>query len=321
MGSIFLAAGWPIWFLLLASIIALALIIERAIVLRHSKILPPNLLDEVVGLYRTRKVTPDVLTRLENNSPLGRVLAAGLRNEKASREVMKESIEEAGRAVTHELERFLDHLGTIATAAPLLGPVRHGDRHDRDLRLAGRREHQPGAARARHLDLALQHGVRPDRGDPLADLLPPLPREGGRLVVEMEQQAIKFVDFVHGERKLGAGIDESSRTRGRDDPEINLIPLIDLFLVIIIFLMVTTTYQVRRAADHAADGRRRAGAAAARPRSTSASTQDGRYVIDGRRRLRATRPASPTRCGRSAADAQGSGDRHQCRRPVARISR
>jgi len=95
LGSIFLAAGWPIWFLLVASIIALALIIERSIVLRRSKIIPPNLLDEVVGLYRSRKASTEVVNRLENNSPLGRILAAGLRNESASRDVMKESISSA----------------------------------------------------------------------------------------------------------------------------------------------------------------------------------------------------------------------------------
>ena len=201
MGSIFLAAGWPIWFLLVASIIALTLIIERAIVLRHSKILPPNLLDEVVGLHRTRKVTPDVLTRLENNSPLGRVLAAGLRNEKASREVMKESIEEAGRAVSHELERFLGHLGTIATAAPLLGLFGT---------VIGMIEIFGSQAPSGSTNpAALAHGISISLYNTAFGLVVAIPSlifyrsyrtKVDSLVVEMEQQAVKFVDIVHGER-------------------------------------------------------------------------------------------------------------------------
>ena len=119
--SIIQAAGWPIWFLLLASIIAVALIIERSVSLRGKKILPPELLGQVVGVYQRQGVSDDVLERLAKDSPLGTVLAAALRNHKSSREVMKEAIEEAGRAVAHELERFLTTLGTIATASPLLG--------------------------------------------------------------------------------------------------------------------------------------------------------------------------------------------------------
>ena len=121
MFAILQAAGWPIWFLLAASVIAVALIIERGISLRFGKIIPPRLFDQVVELYRRQGVSEEVLERLARDSPLGAVLAAGLRNQKSSRYVMKEAIEESGRAVAHELERFLTTLGTIATAAPLLG--------------------------------------------------------------------------------------------------------------------------------------------------------------------------------------------------------
>ena len=121
MFAIIQAAGWPIWFLLLASIIAVALIIERSVSLRGRKILPPDLLSEVVGVYQRQGVSDEVLEKLVRDSPLGTVLAAALRNHKSSREVMKDAIEEAGRAVAHELERFLTTLGTIATASPLLG--------------------------------------------------------------------------------------------------------------------------------------------------------------------------------------------------------
>jgi biopolymer transport protein ExbB len=115
------AAGWPIWPLLLASVVAVALIIERSVTLRSNKIIPPTLLDQVLAVYHRQGVNEDILGKLGKDSPLGEVLAAGLRNHKSSRYVMKEAVEEAGRTVVHELERFLTTLGTIATAAPLLG--------------------------------------------------------------------------------------------------------------------------------------------------------------------------------------------------------
>jgi biopolymer transport protein ExbB len=119
--AIIQAAGWPIWPLLLASVISVALIIERSATLRQARVIPPTLFDQVVLVYQRQGVNDDVLEKLAKDSPLGEVLAAGLRNHKSSRYVMKEAIEEAGRSAAHELERFLTTLGTIATAAPLLG--------------------------------------------------------------------------------------------------------------------------------------------------------------------------------------------------------
>ncbi|OGA15822.1 MAG: flagellar motor protein MotA [Betaproteobacteria bacterium RIFCSPLOWO2_02_FULL_66_14] len=121
MFSIIQAAGWPIWPLLAASVIAVALIIERAISLRHVRIRPPRLLEQVIAVYQRGGLTRDALERLSRDSPLGVVLAAALRNHRSPRYVMKEAIEEAGRAVAHDLDRFLTTLGTIATASPLLG--------------------------------------------------------------------------------------------------------------------------------------------------------------------------------------------------------
>ena len=92
MFAIIQAAGWPIWFLLLASVIAVALIIERSISLRSKKIIPPTLLDQVVGVYQRQGLSPEVIDRLSRDSPLGAVLAAGLRNLRSSRYVMKEAI-------------------------------------------------------------------------------------------------------------------------------------------------------------------------------------------------------------------------------------
>ncbi len=121
MLSLIQAAGWPVWFLIAASVAAVALIVERFLSLRRDKVLPPRLLDDVLALHRARQITPEMVQRLEASSPIGRVFASGLRNELAPRDVMKETMEETGRAVAHELERYLSALGTIASMAPLMG--------------------------------------------------------------------------------------------------------------------------------------------------------------------------------------------------------
>ena len=121
MFSIILAAGWPIWPLLFASIVAVALIIERLSTLRRQKIWPAWLLQRVVNEYRQQGMNDASIAALETQSPLGRVLAAGLRNVTNSREIMRESIEETGGVVAHELERYLTTLGTIASISPLMG--------------------------------------------------------------------------------------------------------------------------------------------------------------------------------------------------------
>jgi len=119
--SLIQAAGWPIWFLILTSIVAVALIIERFLSLRRIRIIPPALLEEVFLLHRNQQITPGLVQKLAASSPLGKVLASGLRYRQAGREAMKEAMEETGRAVAHELEKYLSALGTIATTAPLLG--------------------------------------------------------------------------------------------------------------------------------------------------------------------------------------------------------
>ena len=125
MLSIIQAAGWPIWPLLLCSVVALALVIERFSSLRTSRIAPPRLLDEVLGVTSQQMPTPDMVNRLAENSLLGQVLAAGLRAVTAepnmNEEKLRQVFELAGRRAIHQLERYLNTLGTIATAAPLLG--------------------------------------------------------------------------------------------------------------------------------------------------------------------------------------------------------
>ena len=125
MFSIIQAAGWPIWPLLLCSIAALALIIERISSLRVSRVAPPRLLDEVISVTRAHLPAADVVNKLSENSVLGTVLASGLRAVIAEPRISEASLrgvfESAGRAAVHRLERYLNTLGTIASAAPLLG--------------------------------------------------------------------------------------------------------------------------------------------------------------------------------------------------------
>src|SRR5260370_5793866 len=90
-------------------------------ILRKEKIVPGGLLERVLAAYQKQGVSEDMLENLSQDSPLGQVLASGLRNYRSSRYVMKDAIEEAGSAVAHELERFLTTLGTIATISPLIG--------------------------------------------------------------------------------------------------------------------------------------------------------------------------------------------------------
>ena len=201
MFAILQAAGWPIGLLLITSVVVMALIIERSLYLRRGKILPRKLLAEVTLVYRNGKVTTEVIEKLEQNSLLGRVLAAGLRNAHAPREVMKESIEETGRAVAHELERFLTTIGTIASLAPLMGLFGT---------IVGMIEIFASQNVASTNTAQMAHGISValyNTGFGLVIAMPALffYRHFRALidsfVIDMEQQAVKFVDIVHGTRK------------------------------------------------------------------------------------------------------------------------
>ena len=123
--SILQAAGWPIWPLLICSIVALALIIERFSSLRRIRVAPSRLLDEVISVTRAHLPASDVVNKLADNSVLGTVLASGLRaviaEPRIGEAALRNTFETAGRAAVHSLERYLNTLGTIASAAPLLG--------------------------------------------------------------------------------------------------------------------------------------------------------------------------------------------------------
>ena len=200
MLAIIEAAGWPIWPLILASVLALAIIIERFYSLRVSEISPPALLPSVIKQLRDHGVSDDMLIKLSADSPLGQILAAGLRNVKSTREVMKEAIEETGRAVVHDLERFLTSLGTIAAIAPLLGLLGT---------VVGMIEIFGSQSPTGSNPVVLAHGISVALYNTAFGLIVAIPAmifyrffrtRIDNLAVDMEQQAIKLVETVHGER-------------------------------------------------------------------------------------------------------------------------
>lgn len=196
------SGGWLMLPILLCSIIAMGIIAERFWSLRRTRILPPDLVPKIWKLNRDGKLDAVSLRNLKTCSPLGAVLAAGLANSHYGREIMRTSIEEAGRQVVHELERFLNTLGTIASVSPLLG-------------LLG-----TVVGMIKVFSAIMVHGV----GDPAvlgggisealittaAGLTVAIPslifyRYFERLIDEyvlnMEEEALKLVDMMHGERE------------------------------------------------------------------------------------------------------------------------
>jgi biopolymer transport protein ExbB len=195
------AAGWPIWLLIAASVVAVALIAERLAFLRSKNVAPAGLLDETVREMKQRGVSEAMLARLNEHSPLGRVFAAGLKNVKGTPEVMKESIEEAGRAASHELERFLTSLGTIASISPLLGLFGT---------VVGMIEIFGAQNAVGNTPAVLAHGISVALYNTAFGLIVAVPSmifyrhfraKVDSLIIEMEQQAIKLVEIVHGARR------------------------------------------------------------------------------------------------------------------------
>jgi biopolymer transport protein ExbB len=199
--SIIQAAGWPIWPLIAASVVALALIFERLWTLRATVVAPPGLVDQVLAEFRQQGATPELLQKTAARGPLGRILAAGLANVKAPRTVMKEAIEEVGRVVTHDLDRFLPTLGTIAAMAPLMGLLGT---------VIGMIEIFGSQTATGSNPIQLARGISIALYNTAFGLIVAIPAmifyrhfraRVDALIVEMEQQAIKLVDFAHGERR------------------------------------------------------------------------------------------------------------------------
>ncbi|WP_369602270.1 MotA/TolQ/ExbB proton channel family protein [Hahella sp. SMD15-11] len=192
--------------ILLCSVLAVAIIIERFWTLRIQKIAPPGLVKDLIASLRKKDLNAAKLREIKQSSPLGQILAAGLVNARFGREIMKESIEEEASHVIHELERFLTALGTIAAVSPLLGllgtVVGMIDVFT-EIQVAGTGN---TAALAGGISKAL---ITTASG--LTVAIPALvfhryfQRRVDEVVVEMEQQALRVVEVVHGEREPANG--------------------------------------------------------------------------------------------------------------------
>jgi biopolymer transport protein ExbB len=121
MWEIVRAGGPFMWPIILCSVVAIGIILERLWTLQRKRVMPADLARRIWALVESGQVNDKVITALEANSPLGKLLAAGLANRHRPREAMMDRIEDTGRHVAHDLDRFLNTLGTIAGVAPLLG--------------------------------------------------------------------------------------------------------------------------------------------------------------------------------------------------------
>ena len=189
--------------ILFCSVLALAIILERFWSLRNSRIAPPEVLNELWRWIKKKELNGKRLKTLQASSPMGRVLASGLLNAKHGREVMKESIEHEASQVVHQLERFLNPLGTVATITPLLGllgTVIGMIKVFAEIQLAG-------VGNAGNLAGGISEALITTASG-LSVAIPALIahryfiRRVDALVVNMEQEAIKLVEVVHGDREI-----------------------------------------------------------------------------------------------------------------------
>ncbi len=201
MLSLIQAAGWPIWPIIIASVVALGIIGERVWTLRLSVISPKELLPRVLNEYKRNGANPEMISRLQAHSPLGKILAAGLKNVKSTREVMKESIEESGRVIAHDLNRYLTTLGTIAALSPLMGLFGT---------LVGMIEIFGSNSPTGSNPTQLAYGISVALYNAAFGILVAIPSmifyrhfraRVDDFVIEMELQALKLVEIVHGERE------------------------------------------------------------------------------------------------------------------------
>jgi len=188
--------------LLLCSVLALAIIIERFWTLRISRLAPKSLVQDLWSWIKKKELNSKRLRELKETAPLGRILAAGLANAKHGREIMKESIQEEASHVVHEMERFLTALGTVAVITPLLGllgTVIGMIKVFAQLQLEG-------AGNA----AALAGGISEALITTAAGMTVAIPalifhryftRRVDEIVVSMEQEALRLVEVIHGDRE------------------------------------------------------------------------------------------------------------------------
>ena len=196
------AGGWLMVPILLCSVIAAAIVIERLWTLRRKKVIPAKLLTAIWKLLDKDALTDQHIAEIEGGSPLGRVLAAGLINRHLARDQVRESIEETGRHVVHEMERFLNALGTISTITPLLGllgTVIGMIRVFTAITVVGVGD--PGQLAGGISEALITTAAGLTVAIPSLIFYRYLKRKIDERVVAMEQQAMKLVEFLHGDRK------------------------------------------------------------------------------------------------------------------------
>jgi biopolymer transport protein ExbB len=200
------AGGWVMWPIILCSVAALAIIGERFWSLQKKYVAPPNLLAQVQQLLARGELEPSHLAALRDSSPLGRVLAAGLVNRDHDREIVKEAVENAGRQVVPELERYLRSLGTIAGISPFLGLF--GTVVGMIQMFSGIGQH--GVGDPSIVAAGISTALITTAGG-LAVAIPSLMfyryfrGRVNELLLEMEHEAVKLVEILHGEREQEAG--------------------------------------------------------------------------------------------------------------------
>ena len=198
------AGGWLMVPIIACSVIATAIVIERLWTLRRRRIMPANLVARIWQLHRDNALSDATITEIRRGSPLGRMLAAGLINRHHSHEIMKEAINDSGRHVVAELERFLNTLGTIAEVSPLLGLL--GTILGMIDVFSVIMEAGTGNAGV------LAGGISMALITTAAGLFVGIPAlmlhrffdsRVGQLAVEMEEQALRLVEVLKGEREAG----------------------------------------------------------------------------------------------------------------------
>jgi biopolymer transport protein ExbB len=200
------AGGWVMWPIILCSVAALAIIGERLWSLQKKYVAPPNLLAQVQQLLARNELEPSHLVALRDSSPLGRILAAGLVNRDHDREIVKEAVENTGRHVVPELERYLRSLGTIAAISPFLGLF--GTVIGMIQMFSGIGQH--GVGDPSIVAAGISTALITTAGG-LAVAIPSLMfyryfrGRVNELLLEMEQEAVKLVEILHGERESESG--------------------------------------------------------------------------------------------------------------------
>lgn len=218
MWELIKAGGWLMAPILLASTLALAITLERAWTLRAARVAPPDLLARVWKWIKSGQLDAAKLKELRADSPLGEILAAGLLNSKHGRDIMKESIEESASHVIHDLEKYLSLLGTIAMISPLLGLLGT---------VVGIIEAFMAVTTSGLNDpTMLAGGISKALITTAGGIVVAIPamimhryfiRHISSITVEMEQQAIKLVDIVHGDREVDfqERVVAKDKTKGR----------------------------------------------------------------------------------------------------------